>query len=178
MKVNELNSNQIVTLNDFPVHHEQCLKIYFRIFQKGHGVIVPPCPVINKSIGVPFIHHKGKKIKQYNQALTHFLETHPQVEYFLLDGSHRTTAATLCYKKIPVLIFESDIDITQAEKLVARGELFSLTTGKTIKEIIKVLQQHFLKTLKFETVAEKTERMVKKRILPKYMIDMYSKSHH
>lgn len=177
MKIKYLKPNQIITLNDFPVHNEQCLKIYFRIFQRGYSRIVPPCPVIHKSIGAPFIEGSGRKIELYNQTLTHFLEQNPQAEYFLLDGSHRTTAATLCHKKIPVLVFESDEDIIKAKKLVEQGELFSLTTGNTIKDAITILRRHFLKTLLFETVAEKTKRMVQNKAVPQYMIDSYSKSH-
>lgn len=175
MKIKELNPSQIVTLNDFPVHHEQCLKIYFRIFESGHGKIVPPCPVIHKSTGIPLIKGSGRRIEKYNQTLTNFLKRNTQSAYFLLDGSHRTTAATLCNKKIPVLVFESDKDIITAKKLVQTGELFNLTTGNTIEDIITILQQHFLKTLIFETVAEKTKRMIQEKVLPKYLIDSYSK---
>lgn len=174
MEIKELSPSQIVTLNDFPVHNEQCLKIYFRIFERGHGRIVPPCPVIHKSTGIPLIKGSGRRIEKYNQTLTNFLKRNTQAEYFLLDGSHRTTAATLCYKKIPVLVFESNKDIITAKKLVETGELFSLTTGNTIEDVITILQQHFLKTLIFETVTEKTERMVQEKVLQKYMIDYYN----
>ena len=33
MKQQLLRPDQIITLADFPVHHAQCLKIYFKIFQ-------------------------------------------------------------------------------------------------------------------------------------------------
>ena len=93
MERKKLNPNQIVTLNDYPVYNEQILKIYFRIFQKGQSKIMPPCPVIHKSIGVPIIKGRGAKIRKYNNLLIEFLEQHPQAEYFLLDGTHKTTAA-------------------------------------------------------------------------------------
>ena len=100
----QLKSDQIITLSDFPVHHEQCLKIYFRIFQNGESRLVPPVPVIHKSMGAPVSHSSGKKAEKYNELLNNFFETHPSAEYFLLDGSHRTTAATLAHCKIPALV--------------------------------------------------------------------------
>jgi hypothetical protein len=171
----DLNPDKIVTLTDFPVHHEQCLKIYFRIFERGLGRIVPPCPVIHKSTRIPFMKGRGLKAKTYNQALNSFLAKHPETEYFLLDGTHRTTAATLCHRKIPVMVFKTNNDISAARKRVARGELFSLTTGSTIKAAAKTLEEHFSETLVFQTVAEKTQRMVKEKAVPKYMINTYNR---
>ena len=146
IKIKEVNPNQIITLNDFPVHNPQCLKIYFRILQTGQHKLVPPCPVINKSTGIPFIEGRGNKIKKYNTRLTNFFNQHPEAEYFLLDGTHRTTAATLSHNKIPVMIFENDEDINNAKKLVELGELFSLTTGDSICEAIEILKKHFFRT--------------------------------
>ncbi len=175
IKIKEVTPDQIITLNDFPVHSPQCLKIYFRIFQTRQHKIVPPCPVLNKSTGIPFVEGKGIKIEKYNTALSNFLKQHSKAEYFLLDGTHRTTAATLSHSKIPVMIFETNKDIKNAKKLVELGRLFSLTTGDSIEKVIKILEAHFFKTGIFQTVAEKTKRMVKEKAIPKYMIDFYNK---
>lgn len=175
MKKKVLRSEQIITLNDYPVRNMQILKIYFRIFQKGQGKIVPPCPVIHKSIGIPLIKGEGIKIKKYNALLMRFLEQNPQAEYFLLDGTHKTTAATLSRNKIPVMVFRRDKDIRDAKKLVKSGEIISLTTGDTIKEVLEILKKHFLKTMIFQTVADKTRKMVKNRDVPEYMVITYSK---
>jgi hypothetical protein len=169
----KLRPEQIITLSDYPVHNDQILKIYFRVFQSGCSRIIPPCPVIHKSIGTPVIKGHSKKILKYNKTLKTFLEKHPEAEYFLLDGSHKTTAAALTHKLIPVFVFESDKDIKYAKNLVEKGEIFSLTTGSTMRQLVEELKGHFFKTLHFQTVAEKTERMVKNKILPRYMIDTY-----
>ena len=176
MELKKLHPDQIVTLNSYPVHNEQILKIYFRIFQKGQSKIIPPCPVVHKSIGTPWIKGTENKVKKYNGLLTKFLKQHPKAEYFLLDGTHKTTAAALTRNRMPVMIFQSDKDIKEAKMLVEKGELFSLTTGNTIKESVEELKEHFFKTMIFQTVAEKTEKMVKNKILPKYMIDVYVKN--
>ncbi|MEK6964454.1 MAG: hypothetical protein AABX70_08600 [Nanoarchaeota archaeon] len=177
MQYKKLHPNQIITLNDYPVHNEQILKLYFRIFHKGHSKIVPPCPVIHKSTVVPQLIYKGKKAKKYSHLLSQFLETHPKAEYFLIDGSHKTTAATLSHKPIRVMIFRTNHDIKKAKKLVEQGEIISLTTGgRSIKDILKALKKHFLKTMTFQTVEEKTEKMVGKKDIPQYMIRNYNNS--
>ncbi|MBI4145314.1 hypothetical protein HY493_03855 [Candidatus Woesearchaeota archaeon] len=175
MKEIHLSADQIITLSDYPPHHEQCLKIYFRIFQNGRGRIVPPVPVIHISTGIPFTKAHGKRAEKYNGLLTAFLESHPRAQYFLLDGTHRTTAAALTHNKVPVLLFKVDKDIKEARKLVEQGELFSLTAGgNSIKEAIKTLEKHFLKAMSFQTVIEKTERMVSEKVLPPYMTNFYN----
>ena len=49
MKIINLNPNQIITLNDYPIRNEQILKLYFRMAQ-GENKLVPPCPVIHKDL--------------------------------------------------------------------------------------------------------------------------------
>ena len=110
MKKTVLNPEQIITLRDYPVYNEQILKIYFRIFQKGQGKILPACPVIHKSVAIPYVDDKDFKSKRYNTLLEKYLQENPKAEYFLLDGGHKTAAATLSHKKIPVLIIEKDKD--------------------------------------------------------------------
>ena len=175
MRYKNLNPNQIIALFDDPVCYELILKVYFRIFQKDCGKIISPCPVLHKSRGLPLMKGNNKKVKEYNNLLIKFLETHPKAEYFLLDGAHKTTAATLAHKLIPVMILESDKDIKEARKLVERGEITNLTINYTIKENIETLTKYFFKTRILWTVAEKTEKLVKDNKFPKYMVNFYKK---
>lgn len=168
MQIKKLSPDQIITLNDYPVHNEQVLKIYFRIFKHAPSLI-PPVPVLHKTSGLPFAPGRTPRAQKYNELLRSFLQTHPYAEYFLLDGTHRTTAAALTRQKILAMVFTNDKDIKQARMLAEQGKLISLTTGKTIKNCIEVLQKHFYKTEVFQTVQEKTQRMVKERVLPKHM---------
>lgn len=161
MKTKQLNPNQIITLSDFPVRNEQILKLYYRMFKKGKEGIVPPCPVIHKKI----VNFDGDLKKRFEK----FKESHLKAEYFLLDGTHKTTAATLAGRKIAVMIFESNKDIKKAEEMVKNGELIGLTTGSSISEIVKILRKHFRKTGKFWTVEEKTRKLVKDKKVPEYM---------
>ena len=165
MDIKPLNPDQIITLTDYPVHSAQVLKIYFKIYQQGAGGMMPPTPVIS-------IDKVKSRIR--NKRFAEFLNGHPEVEYFLLDGSHKTTAATLTHQPIQGMIFSTDGDIQEALKMVEKGDLFSLTTPSTIGECVEDLRKHFWPPAGFETILEKTDRMVQDGILPKYMIDFYS----
>lgn len=167
MKIKNINPNQIITLNDYPIRNEHILKLYFRMFCKGKRSIIPPCPVIPKNLLVNNFNNKLKNL------FRKFERKNPEARYFLLDGSHKTTAATLLHKRIPVMIFKSDMDIHSAKKLVEEGEIMSLTTGATMGEAINILKRHFNKTKRFQTVEEKTNRMIRIKKLPVYMIKVY-----
>lgn len=172
MKHKLLRPNQIITLRDYPLYNPHILKIYFRVFSKNQGKILPPCPVIHKSSGVPFV--KGKKA--YNALLANFLDKHPKAEYFLLDGSHKTTAACLSKKLIPVVIIEKDEDFMLAKKLIEKGEFFGwYSVEKSIKEALNVLAKHHFGAKKFLTVEDKAKLMVKNRDVPDYMISFFKK---
>lgn len=164
-----LSPNQIITLHDFPLHSEQVLKLYFRIYQKGCGKIVPPIPVLSKElVEVSF---SGETKDAYKE----FMSRNPQVEYFLLDGSHKSTAAALAGAQVNVIVFREDKDIEEARKLVTLGEVMSLTVGDTIQENVKELKGYFDKKPVFQTVEDKTLQMLEERVIPKYMIEFYQR---
>ena len=176
MKTKLLQPYQIITTRDYPVYSEQILKIYFRIFQKKLGQILPPCPVIHKSVGIPLVKAKSFKARRYNALLKKYLEKNPRAEYFLLDGGHKTTAATLSHRLIPVWVIEKDKDFTEARKLIARGEIFGWhIIEKNVKEALKMLAEHHLGTKRFLTVEDKTKKMVKNKAVPKYMLSYFKR---
>jgi len=174
MKKRFLRPNQIVTLRDYPVYNEQILKIYFRIFEKNLGRVLPPCPVIHKSVGIPYLKGKDPKSNKYNELLSSYVEANPHVEYFLVDGGHKTTAATLSHRLILVWAIEKDQDFQEAKKLIKTGELFGwYKTGETVESALEELAKHHFGTKKFQTVEDKTKIMVKNRDIPGYMISTY-----
>jgi len=170
MQIKQLNANQIITLTDFPVYNEQILKIFFLIFRKKCSRIIPPCPIMDVSLVVPYFSGKLKIV------FSKFVSRNPQAKYFLLDGSHKTTAATLTGSKIAVMIFQNSKDIRAAKKMVKTGDLFSLTVANTIKVNAIELKNHFNKKKYFQTVEEKTRLMVKKKVIPQYMINYCNKN--
>jgi len=176
MKHKLLRPDQIITLRDYPLFNEHILRIYFRIFAKNQGKILPPCPVIHKSFGAPFINKKNIKSKKYNTLLKKFLDNCPHAEYFLLDGSHKTTAATLSHKLIPVVVIEQDKDFKEAKKLIKIGEFFGwYSVENSIKEALHVLAKHHFGTNKFLTAEDKAKLMVKNKNVPNYMISFFKK---
>lgn len=159
MKIIELNSDQIITLNDYPVYNEDVLSEYFNKCKLGKEV--PFVPVIRKDIVRKYFDNKILKIFE------EFEERNPVAEYFMLDGSHRTTALTLAGCKITVIIYGKDEDISEAKKLVAKGKILeNETLNHTLIENCKILNKHFNEKPYFMTIKQKTKKMVKERTLP------------
>jgi len=176
MKKKLLNPEQIITLRDYPIYNKQILKIYFRIFQKDQGKILPACPVIHKSVAIPYVNGRNFKSKRYNTLLEKYLKENPKAEYFLLDGGHKTAAAALSHKKIPVLVIEKDKDFRTGKKLIETGEIFGWNeVEKSIKHAVKELAKHHFGTGKFMTVEDKVKKMIKNKDIPDYMIQFYKK---
>tara|TARA_Y100000034_G_scaffold131884_1_gene193594 strand:+ start:786 stop:1322 length:537 start_codon:yes stop_codon:yes gene_type:complete len=169
-----LHPNQIITLRDYPLYNQQILKIYFLVFHKRQGKILPPCPVIHKSVAIPYSKGKNTKSKTYNTFLKKYLEKNPKAEYFLLDGGHKSSAATLAHKKIPVFVISNNQDLKKAKKLKTSGKLLGWhTIEKSIKDVMKDLTKHHFGTKEFLTVEDKVRRMVKNKDISKHLIHFY-----
>lgn len=160
MKTLEVNADQIITLNDYPVHSEKVLIKYFNKCKEGEKTAL--VPVVKKDF-----------VKKYfNKSLlakfAKFEKENPLVEYFMLDGSHRTTALTLAGCNIIITIYENDKDIKKAKKLVSTGQILENgTLDYNLKENYEILNKHFSEKPYFMTVRQKTEKMIKENVLPK-----------
>jgi len=176
MRYKLLRPNQIITLRDYPLYNQHILRIYFRIFSKNQGKILPPCPVIHKSLGTPLVSGRDAKSKKHNALLNGFLDKNPDAEYFLLDGSHKTTAATLSKKMIPVVIIEQDKDFKEAKKLIKSGEFLGwYSVENSIKDTLDELAKHHMGSEKFLTVEDKSKLLVKNKDVPDYIISFLKK---
>jgi len=166
MKILKLKPDEIITLNDYPVHRDKVLKKYFNECKLGKET--PFVPVIRKDIVRRYLDDKLlKKFKEFEKA-------NPKAEYFMLDGSHRTTALTLTGCMIRAIVYEKTKDIKEARKLVAIGQILENgTLDCTLEENCKILNRHFEGKFYFMTVEQKTKRMVEERKIPQYMIDSY-----
>ena len=172
MKLKNIKPNEIITTKDFPVHNEQILKIYFKICKKDPKIL-PPTPVIPLTIGLPLLKSKDKESKEYNRKMKSWLKEHKNVKYIMCDGSHKTTALCLTHNLIHAMILTKDSDIREIEKLVKVGEIFNICMGKTIKKELKEKAEHLQNAEFFETVEDKTKRMVKMKVTPKFMREYY-----
>lgn len=165
MKIKELYPNQIITLNDYPVYNDEILINYFNKCKLGEKLAF--VPVIQKDI-----------VKKYFNAklLTEFElfeKENPEAEYFMIDGSHRTTAMTLADCKITAILYEKDKDITEAKSLIATNQI--LENGTLDHDLIgncEILNKHFDEKPYFMTTKQKTEKMIKENILPKDIRDV------
>jgi len=159
MKTIELTPNQIVTLNDYPVHSDSVLNEYFSKCKSGEEV--PFVPVIRKDIVRKYF--DNKLLEEFER----FERQNSVAEYFMLDGSHRTTALTLADWKITAIIYKTDADIKEARDLVATGQILQNgTLNYSLKENCKILYQHFKEKPYFMTVKQKTEKMKRENKIP------------
>ncbi len=172
MQIKKLNASEIITTKDFPVYNEHILKIYFTIC-KSDSKILPPTPVVPISAGLPLLNAKTKKEKEYNKRMRKYLKENKKVKYIMCDGSHKTTALTLTNNKIHCAILENNKDVNEFISLVKVGEIFSFAAGNTIKKILREKAEHLKDANFFETVKDKTKRMVDKKVIPNYMIEYY-----
>ena len=176
MKKKLLRPDQIITTQDYPVYNEHILVIFFRVFSKGYGKILPPVPVFHISSGIPYVKGKDAKSKRYNKMLSSYLEKNPRAKYFLIDGGHKTSAAALAHKLIPAIIMENDKDFEKVRRLQSKGEFFGFhNPSKTLKACIKEVAKHHFGAKKFLTVEDKVKKMIKHKDVPEYMIKAYKK---
>src|SRR3989344_5668534 len=166
MKTIELAPNQIITLNDYPIHSDSVLSEYFTKCNLGEEI--PFVPVIRKYMIRK--HFDDKLLEEFER----FERRNPVAEYFMLDGSHRTTALTLAGCKITAIIYETDSDIDEAKKLVATGQILENgTLNHSLEENCEILHKHFKEKPYFMTVEQKTERFVQEKKLPQNIANSY-----
>lgn len=164
MKTIKLNPSQIITLNDYPLYSNEVLEKYFSLCISK--IKIPIIPLIKKETV------KKSFTKKILNQFEKFEKDNSEAVYFMLDGSHRTTASTLAGIKIIATIYEKDADIIEANKLVSKGKILKNGTLKyTLKENCKILNKHFSEKPYFMTVKQKTEKMLKEKVLPKKIID-------
>lgn len=159
MKILKLDPNQIITLNDYPLYSNDVLKEYTDRCKTGKKI--PLVPLISKEIVVN--HFDVDILRKFRE----FEKDNTQAEYFMLDGSHRTTALTLAGYKINSIIYEETEDITKAKNLIVKGDILkSGTLDKTLEENCKILNEHFKKKPYFMTVKQKADKLFKEGHIP------------
>ena len=152
MKTIELDPKQIITLNDFPLHNESRFAKYLKKCEAGKRL--PYVPVIRKEV-----------VKRYLDTdlllkLKRFEENNPDAKYFMIDGTHRTTALTLSGCKITAVIYEKNADIDEAKEAMATGQILDNgTLYLTLEENCEVLNKHYQKKPLFMTVDQKSRKI-------------------
>ncbi len=154
MKITALNPNQIITLNDYPLYSHSVFRKYYSKCKNGEDLAF--VPLISKDI----------VRKHFNAELStifrEFEKQNSTALYFMLDGSHRTTALTLAGHTIAVIIYETDEDIIEARKLIVTGQILkNATLDYTLEENCEILHEHFKEQPYFMTVQQKTDKLIR-----------------
>lgn len=164
MEFLDLRPEQLITSNYSFLHDPAALQRYFDMYQDKNNHLVPPIPVIRKDLALRL----SPVLQQL--AVTHQL---PAKSYFLVDGSHRTTAACLTHQTCRAMVFASDADIAEAKEMKRRKEIFPYQLGDTFQDELDALAQHFIEKPGFQSVVEKTEKLIAAGEIPAHMVSRY-----
>ncbi|MBN1249622.1 MAG: hypothetical protein JXC32_18310 [Anaerolineae bacterium] len=158
MQTIALSPHQIITLNDYPVHSIAVLRSY--VDRCLGEEMLPLVPVIRKAIV------RRHLAPELGRRLASFEQDNPGAVYFMLDGSHRTTALTLTGRKIVVAVYETDADIREAAALIGTGQILENgTLEHTLSENCAILNRHFQIRPWFMTVHQKTVKMLRENYI-------------
>ncbi|MCX6708992.1 MAG: hypothetical protein NTW67_05095 [Candidatus Woesearchaeota archaeon] len=172
MRKTDLQPEQILIPGEYELGNESILKIYFRIFGKGHGKDLPPVIVARNDITGRSLKDKYESVVQhlskrgymgemninapYNlgrarETYARFNELIAKAPFYLFDGNHRTTAATLTHRSIHALELQSDEDIAEARRMIERGQLFDFKRPETsLRELVTAFEEYIIGNDRFE----------------------------
>jgi hypothetical protein len=170
MEFKELNPSQVITTRDFPVYSAEVLEKYFEIYRNGNGNDLPPVPLMDSDFVIPHLEEPDRIL------LEEFLRKNPEVRYFLLNGSHRTTSANLTRHSIVGVLIRTEEDIQQTSQIEFKGKKYEHYLPETVLGNIKDLVNNFRGTDRFETIQQKTDRMVDETVIAEHMIRHYRNS--
>ena len=195
-----LQPEQIIVPGEYKLGNESILQIYFRVFDRGHGGDLPPVIVAHRDSADMFhdvteldsgdVNYRNHKTfyENYNRILHNAFNS--GAEYFLLDGNHKSVAATLTHEPLSALELQVDEDIQRGKQMIESGELFNWTIpGETLDESMAKLRNHLEGYLRenvegihlIGTVIDTFPLTVKERVdlltangdLPQYMKERY-----
>lgn len=160
----------VIGMNDYPpLHSPEDLKKYYDCFRSKNAVQV--IPVIPVNLVLAYFRNDAERFAKYEHKWREFVTAHPQIGYFMVDGKHRASAATLAGEKLPCVIIKSDDDTKELLRLKESGKFERLTGVKeTITETMEILEHHFFAHKRFWTVREKTQAMISNGDVPEYML--------
>lgn len=172
-----LRPEHIIVPGEYELGNESILKIYFRVFNRGHGEDLPPVIVTHYSQGDQlkrFDNPSNKKIVgAYRQKLDDFVKN--GAEYFLLDGNHKAVAAALTHNPILALELQAEGDILEIQRMVERGDLFDWNhESQSLVEIANQFEDYTSEYLdKMKTVEERVRLLTSNGDLPQYIKERY-----
>lgn len=202
-----LQPEQIIVPGEYEVGSESILKIYFRIFDRGHGKDLPPVVVVNSSLITKQTRQERlqeqimhmKKSEEANEKIhapygASYLMAKPAIQeteeryrkiegklesapYYLIDGNHRTAAATLTNNSISALELQGDGDFEEIKKMIERGKLFDFKRPeKSLQTLVLEFENYVLTYIEdCRTIRERIDELISNGALPQYMKERYHK---
>ena len=167
-----LQPGQILVPGEYKLGNEGILKIYFRIFDSGHGDDLPLSIVINRNLAT-----EGalESFVDQDRAQRIYSEIEQSgADYFLIDGNHKTVAAALCHVAPNVLELETNQDLEEARKMVVRGKLFDFPHKKD--DLIKIADsfvEFVFRKDYVRTLPQRVDELTSNGDLPQYMKERY-----
>ena len=212
MKKKNVSLDDILLPHQSEYRDEDRLKIYHRLYDKGFDEAVDPIIVTSpgpldeyKKDMDEYFENKAdnprnsvrinQSIDQRQNEAEHVFQKVEEYGLWLLDGTHRSIAATLDGREhIDALEVEEDSDIQELEQMIQSGELINFPhSGKNLDEMRESFLSYAMgydssglppkgvtlgtdsKVRLQGTVNDLAETLVMEENIPRYMIDEYRK---
>jgi hypothetical protein len=162
MKNLMLKPEEVLCPGEYDQFTPETVRMYFHMDKKGHAADWPQIIVVKSGPQAEMVAWFETKIREFmhegenrpwepaqknaaqknassnifRKVYMHFLNAAEKSPYFLIDGNHRTIAATLAHSPIHSLEVERNEDIGEIEQMVARGDLLGFPHEvKTVDEL-------------------------------------------
>jgi hypothetical protein len=199
MKNIQLEPNQIIVPGEYELGSEAILKIYFRMFDKGHGKDLPPVIVTPKTnhrdyealikkntlkkgsfagyiIGPERAGYLdiGGALDYFKKRYNLFDEKIGGATHYLMDGNHRSVAAALTHQPVSALELQTDKDLEEVRNLAEQGHLTDFNRKEeSLSGLISSFEEYCLDNRHTKTVQERVDELTSNGDLPQYMKDRY-----
>lgn len=164
-----IRPSQMIGMVDYPpLHSPEALRTYYAKFSSGQSV--EPTAVIPVTIALSYFANLTR-FRTYKLLLEDFLAKHPDARYFMLGGKHRSTAAFLAGKMVPVIVVSNDNDVSSFLELRSKGKITGTSdVDSNLERTLASLEEHFFGNPKFWTMEEKAQAMIANGDIPLELI--------
>lgn len=124
--------------------------------------------------------------KEITQDYAQFRRVIQGAPFYLLDGNHKSAAATLTHNPIYALELQSSKDIKEVRRMIRCGELFDFKRPETsLEEIATAFEEYCLgeansigrgKMGNVRTVRQRIDELASNGDLPAYMKERYHRA--
>ena len=208
MRKKVLQPGQIVVPAEYELGDESSLKRYFEMYHYGQGdvppIIVAKANTIKEKERQQRLRNRLHRIDKWGamSPLNYLQATHyiasiqdefrwystliKHAPYCLLDGNHRSTAATLTHSPIQAIELHCDEDVAQIKKMIEEGDLSghgSLETSHSLRDLVLSFEEFCLggkttlnnmgRMKDVRTVKDRIDKLVSEGRLPRYMAEQY-----